>query len=117
MSAAAAGTMQWAWTSMVLTRLPLTTTSRRRACGVEPGGGAAGDTAQGMKARAARVVVIRSAAMGISISSFIHCSAIVADGRKLLKLMACVTDWEGGLAPGVGLEPTTQRLTAACSTN
>ena len=30
MRAIALGTQQWAWTSMVLTRLPLTTTSRRR---------------------------------------------------------------------------------------
>src|SRR5215831_2225515 len=32
MTAAASGTMQWAWMSTVLTRLPLTTTSRRLPC-------------------------------------------------------------------------------------
>src|SRR5690348_11417208 len=37
MTLAASGTTQWAWTSTVLTRLPLTTTSRRRwACGAPP---------------------------------------------------------------------------------
>ena len=39
MIAAAAGTMQCACTSIVLMRLPLTTTSRRRGC--DAGGGAA----------------------------------------------------------------------------
>ena len=58
MRAIALGTQQWAWTSMVLTRLPLTTTSRRRGwawpwpCAGGPGSAAALCISQPVKAMA-----------------------------------------------------------------
>ena len=69
-TAAAAGTMQWACTSMVLTRLPLTTTSRRRVWGFGVDETLA--IAQGMNARPARVLVSRSPTTDISLFSFVH---------------------------------------------
>ena len=83
-TAAAAGTMQWACTSMVLTRLPLTTTSRRRDWGCDVGFGATLEIAQGIKARAARVLVSRSPVMGISIAL----SCVVGQWARLLRPIA-----------------------------
>lgn len=66
-SAAAAGTMQWAWMSMVLTRLPAITVSRRRGCALGGGTGASAPAmAQGMKARADRLLASRSPVMDIA---------------------------------------------------
>ena len=56
--------MQWACTSMVLTRLPLMTVSRRRGCGVVVG--ATLPIAQGMKAMADRAVPSRSRLWALS---------------------------------------------------
>src|SRR3954447_3765860 len=58
MMAAAAGTMQWAWMSMVLTRLPATTVSRRR--GWSAGGDVAVVIPQPMKAIPAMAVASKS---------------------------------------------------------
>src|SRR6516165_2309239 len=64
-TAAASGTMVWAWISTVLTRLPLTTTSRRLPC---PGIGAAPpDRLHPTNARPAKAPVISSPGIGISV--------------------------------------------------
>src|SRR5580700_6572619 len=68
MTAAASGTMVWAWMSTVLTRLPLTTTSRRlpwRAPG--PGVPEAFDRLHPTNARPANAPAINSPEIGISV--------------------------------------------------
>src|SRR6185437_14339003 len=67
MTAAALGTMQWAWTSMVFTRLPLTTTSRRLVTGVG-GGAAVVESPQPTKARPAMALDNRFAVIDIGAS-------------------------------------------------
>src|SRR5205085_2511903 len=71
--AAASGTMVWAWMSTVLTRLPLTTTSRRLPCPA-PGTGAPGlgapeafDRLHPTNARPANAPAINSPEIGISV--------------------------------------------------
>src|ERR1019366_1606604 len=59
--------MQCACTSMVLTRLPLTTTSRRRACGGAPGAGVTLVIAQPMNAMPAMALLNRSPLIGICV--------------------------------------------------
>src|ERR1700756_2065636 len=67
-TAAASGTMVWAWISTVLTRLPLTTTSRRLP-GPAPGPGVpeAFDRLHPTNARPAKAPVISSPGIGISV--------------------------------------------------
>src|SRR5215472_7578327 len=70
MTAAASGTIVWAWMSTVLTRLPLTTTSRRRpGLGAEPAVCAvdAFDRLHPTKASPAKAPAISSPEIGISV--------------------------------------------------
>src|SRR2546421_6243718 len=68
MTAAASGTTVWAWMSTVLTRLPLTTTSRRLPCPAPgPGVPEALDRLHPTNARPANAPAINSAEIGISV--------------------------------------------------
>src|SRR6516165_6157190 len=69
-TAAASGTIVWAWMSTVFTRLPLTTTSRRRpVLGAEPPvcDVDVPDRLHPTKASPAKAPVIRSPEIGISV--------------------------------------------------
>src|SRR5437588_11934427 len=68
MTAAASGTMVWAWMSTVLTRLPLTTTSRRLPCPTPgPGVPEALDRLHPTNARPANAPAINSPEIGLSV--------------------------------------------------
>ena len=68
MTAAASGTMVWAWMSTVLTRLPLTTTSRRLPCpALGPGAPEAFDRLHPTNARPANAPAINSPEIGICV--------------------------------------------------
>src|SRR4051794_37546952 len=68
MTAAASGTTVWAWMSTVLTRLPLTTTSRRLPCPAPgPGVPEALDRLHPTNARPANAPAINSPEIGISV--------------------------------------------------